>query len=82
MARFLAQARCIIGAVAVALVLAVAAPATAQRNPDGSVVWEYANPYFGPRLASQANKPEALVNQVFRAYRYSAAEIERAQRAT
>ena len=51
-------------------------------TPDGSVVWEYANPYFGPRLASQANKPEALVNQVFRAYRYSAAEIERAQRAT
>src|SRR5438477_9827775 len=51
-------------------------------TPDGSVVWEYVNPYFGPRLASQANKPEALVNQVFRAYRYSAAEIEHAQRAT
>ena len=37
MARFLAQARCIISALAVALILAVAAPATAQRNPDGSV---------------------------------------------
>ena len=48
-------------------------------TPDGSVVWEYVNPYFGPRIADQANKPEVHVNQVFRAYRYSAAEIERAR---
>jgi hypothetical protein len=48
-------------------------------TPDGSVVWEYVNPYFGPRVADQANKPEVHVNQVFRAYRYSAAEIERAR---
>jgi hypothetical protein len=38
----------------------------------GEVVWEYVNPYFtGP--------PEALVNQVFRAYRYSPPEIARAR---
>jgi hypothetical protein len=48
---------------------------------DGTVVWEYVNPYFGQRTPS-TQKPETLVNQVFRAYRYSAAEIERAQRAT
>src|SRR5262245_3659616 len=48
---------------------------------DGTVVWEYVNPYFGQRTPS-TQKPETMVNQVFRAYRYSAAEIERAQRAT
>jgi hypothetical protein len=48
---------------------------------DGAVVWEYVNPYFGQRNLSGPAKPETLVNQVFRAYRYSAAEIERAQRA-
>ena len=37
MAGFLAQARFIIGALVCALVLAVAVPAGAQRNPDGSV---------------------------------------------
>ena len=37
MARLLAQARFIIGALVCALVLAVAVPAGAQRNPDGSV---------------------------------------------
>jgi len=48
---------------------------------DGAVVWEYVNPYFGQRTTS-TQKPETLVNQVFRAYRYSAADIERAQQAT
>jgi outer membrane protein assembly factor BamB len=48
-------------------------------TPEGSIVWEYVNPYFGPRVASQASKPELHVNQVFRAYRYSPAEIERAR---
>jgi len=42
---------------------------------DGSVVWEYVNPYFGPRQ-------NFIVNAVQRAYRYSAAEIERARSAT
>ena len=38
----------------------------------GEVVWEYVNPYFsGPA--------HALLNQVFRAYRYSAQDIERAR---
>jgi hypothetical protein len=41
---------------------------------DGSVVWEYVNPYFGPRQ-------NFVVNAVQRAYRYSAAEIERARTA-
>jgi hypothetical protein len=44
-------------------------------TPDGSVVWEYVNPYFGPRQ-------RLVVNSVQRAYRYSAAEIERARSAT
>ena len=39
---------------------------------QGEVVWEYVNPYFtGPA--------DALLNQVFRVYRYSAEEIERAR---
>ncbi len=38
----------------------------------GEVVWEYVNPYF-------TETPEALSNQVFRAYRYSPEEIERAR---
>jgi hypothetical protein len=42
---------------------------------DGSVVWEYVNPYFGMR-------ERFTVNAVQRAYRYSAAEIERARSAT
>ena len=37
MARLLAQARFIIGALAFVLLLAAALPAAAQRNPDGSV---------------------------------------------
>ena len=35
----------------------------------GEVVWEYVNPYF-------TGQPHALLNMVFRAYRYSAQEIE------
>jgi hypothetical protein len=42
-------------------------------TPEGAVVWEYVNPYFG---GSQQT------TQVFRAYRYTAAEIARAQAAT
>jgi hypothetical protein len=42
---------------------------------EGSVVWEYVNPYFGMR-------ERFVVNAVQRAYRYSAAEIERARSAT
>lgn len=38
----------------------------------GELVWEYVNPYFGPMAGAQ-------VNTVFRAYRYSAEEIERAR---
>lgn len=38
----------------------------------GEVVWEYVNPYFTGPL-------HALLNPVFRAYRYSAQEIERAR---
>jgi hypothetical protein len=38
----------------------------------GEGVWEYVNPFFtGP--------PQAQINQVFRAYRYSALEVERAR---
>jgi len=37
LAKWLAQARFIIGALALMLIVAVASPATAQRNPDGSV---------------------------------------------
>jgi hypothetical protein len=42
---------------------------------EGEVVWEYVNPYFG-------GPPKTQTNQVFRAYRYTAEEIERAQKAT
>jgi hypothetical protein len=41
-------------------------------TPDGDLVWEYVNPHFGAI-------PLGETNQVFRAYRYSAAEIERAR---
>ena len=43
-------------------------------TPDGEVVWEYVNPYFG-------GPADAPMNQVFRAYRYSPEEIERARAA-
>jgi hypothetical protein len=41
-------------------------------TPEGDVVWEYVNPYFHAT-------PVGQFNQVFRAYRYSAEEIERAR---
>ena len=37
MARLLRHARFILGALALALIVAIALPASAQRNPDGSV---------------------------------------------
>ena len=46
-------------------------------TPVGDVVWEYVNPYFGPETAP----PNARLNNVFRAYRYTAEEIARAQTA-
>jgi len=46
-------------------------------TPEGAVVWEYVNPYFGG-----SPRPQEQTNQVFRAYRYTAAEITRAQAAT
>jgi hypothetical protein len=42
---------------------------------EGEVVWEYVNPYFGARQRLQ-------INSVQRAYRYTAAEVARAQEAT
>ncbi len=39
---------------------------------DGELVWEYVNPYFG-------DGPNGLNNRVFRAYRYSEAEVARAR---
>ena len=42
--------------------------------PDGTVVWEYVSPYFGPRQ-------RLVINSVQRAYRYSAADIARAESA-
>lgn len=45
---------------------------------EGDVVWEYVNPYFGP--ASETAKTQS--NAVFRVYRYTAEEIDRARKAT
>jgi len=42
-------------------------------TPTGEVVWEYVSPHFGP------SPRFGLVNFVFRAFRYSPAEIERAR---
>jgi outer membrane protein assembly factor BamB len=39
---------------------------------DGELVWEYVNPFFG-------DSPTGPNNRVFRAYRYSAEEIDRAK---
>ena len=39
---------------------------------DGDIVWEYVNPFFG-------GPPHAETNEVFRALRYSAEEIARAE---
>jgi hypothetical protein len=44
-------------------------------TPDGGVVWEYVNPFFG-------GPPKAQTNAVFRVQRYSEAEIERARHTT
>lgn len=43
---------------------------------DGETVWEYVNPYFGFAKDPAAKQQ----NDVFRAYRYTAEEIERARR--
>jgi hypothetical protein len=45
-------------------------------TPEGDVVWEYVNPYFGP--ASEPAKEQS--NQVFRVYRYTEEEIVRARK--
>jgi hypothetical protein len=45
-------------------------------TPEGEVVWEYVNPYFGP--ASAAAK--AQNNSVFRVYRYTEEEVARARK--
>ncbi len=47
---------------------------------EGDVVWEYVNPYFGSRSANA--RPQEQVNTVWRAYRYTAAEIAKARAAT
>src|SRR5215470_9378146 len=39
---------------------------------DGEIVWEYVNPFFG-------GPPNAETNEIFRAYRYSAEEIAKAE---
>jgi hypothetical protein len=44
-------------------------------TPDGDIVWEYVNPYFGARQ-------KLVVNAAQRAYRYTAAEITKARAAT
>jgi hypothetical protein len=44
-------------------------------TPDGDIVWEYVNPYFGARQ-------KLVVNAVQRAYRYTAEEIAKARSAT
>ena len=53
---------------------------------EGDVVWEYVNPYFGARKEYvnpfAGVRPQAQFNSVQRAYRYSTAEIARAQAAT
>jgi hypothetical protein len=50
-------------------------------TPAGDVVWEYVNPNFGPGVPNPEGNivRPAEINPVFRAYRYSAEEIERAQ---
>jgi arylsulfotransferase ASST len=44
---------------------------------DGDTVWEYVNPHFAPETAPEKSQS----NSVFRAYRYTAAEIDRARAA-
>jgi hypothetical protein len=45
-------------------------------TPDSEVVWEYVNPYFGP----MSETAKAQRNHVFRVYRYTEKEIERASK--
>jgi uncharacterized protein (UPF0248 family) len=45
---------------------------------EGEIVWEYINPFFGKPFFG--GPPTSESNQVFRALRYSAEEIARAQR--
>ena len=47
-------------------------------TPQGDVVWEYVNPYFGPASAA----PKSQFNSVFRVYRYTEDEIDRARRSS
>ena len=44
-------------------------------TPEGEIVWEYVNPYYGVRQSF-------VVNAVQRAYRYGADEIAKARKAT
>ena len=44
---------------------------------EGEIVWEYVNPHFGKPFF--AGPPTSQTNQVFRALRYSEAEIARAR---
>jgi hypothetical protein len=45
-------------------------------TPEGEVVWEYVSPFFGPPTA----EPRMQFNGVFRAYRYTDEEVDRARR--
>ena len=45
-------------------------------TPEGEVVWEYVNPYFGPANAAA----KAQNNNVFRVYRYTEEEVARARK--
>jgi hypothetical protein len=49
-------------------------------SPAGETVWEYVNPHFADIAANPEAGIEsgATVNQVFRAYRYSTEEVDRA----
>jgi outer membrane protein assembly factor BamB len=40
-------------------------------TPDGEIVWEYISSHFGPCGPASADKPSAIANWVFRAYRYA-----------
>jgi hypothetical protein len=44
---------------------------------EGEIVWEYVNPFFGKPFFG--GPPTSESNQVFRALRYSAAEVARAR---
>lgn len=46
-------------------------------TPEGELVWEYVNPFFGPPLGTAAS-PQPT-NAVFRAFRYSEEQVEQAR---